>query len=475
MLKKKGKESPLSGLKIKKSMVKKETTDNRINVVVLGAAGRDYHNFNVFFRNNRRYNVVAFTQAPGQTLSELGRLGKRIYPSELSGKNYPNGIPIFLEKDLPEIIKKYNVHEVVLAYSDLSHNEVGHKAAIALANGADFRLMGPETTMLKSNKFVISICGVRTGVGKSPTSRRVTQILRKAAVRFVVIRHPMPYGDLNKMVVQRFTNKNDLSVYGSTIEEREEYEPHLEEGNIVYAGVDYEKILRQAEKEAEVMVWDGGNNDLPFIKPNLHIVVADARRPGHELLYYPGEANLRMADVVLVNKVDTANPYDAETVIRNAINVNPRATIIRSAMPMFVDKSELIKGKRVLVVEDGPTLTHGGLPFGAATIAAQNAGAYLINPRNNAVGTIKRVFDEYPHLGAVLPAMGYSKKQIEELEQTINTTDCDSVLLGTPVDLRTLLNINKPIARVRYEVQEVMRPNLEDIIFKTLRDNRIIK
>ncbi len=458
--------------KVKKQ---KASKSNAKKVVILGALGRDLHNFNVYFRNNRRYHVVAFTQAPGQALSELGRLPKRVYPPELAGKLYPNGIPFLPEKDLSEIINSYNVDEVILAYSDLSYNDVGHKAAIALANGADFRLMGPKTTMLKSNKFVISICAVRTGAGKSPTSRKVSQILRKHGVRFVVIRHPMPYGDLSKMVVQRFTNKNDLSVYNSTIEEREEYEPHLEEGNILYAGVDYEKILRAAEKEAEVIIWDGGNNDLPFIKPNLHIVIADARRPGHEMTYYPGEANMRMADVVVVNKIDTSNPYDVESVVNNIAAVNPKAVIVRAAMPGYVDKPELIRGKRVLVIEDGPTLTHGGLSFGAATIAAKNLGAYIINPRNNAVGSIRSVLEEYPHLGAVLPAMGYSKKQMEELEKTINTTECDSVLIGTPVDLRSLLNINKPAARVRYELQEIMKPDLESIISRVLKSERIIE
>jgi predicted GTPase len=367
------------------------------------------------------------------------------------------------------MIKKYNVDEVVLAYSDLSYNDVMNKASIVLAAGADFRLMGPESTMLKSKRFVISVCAVRTGSGKSPTSRKVCQLLKSKGIKFVVIRHPMPYGDLSKMAVQRFSTKSDLEKYGSTIEEREEYEPHLEAGNIVYAGVDYKEILKQAEKEADVIVWDGGNNDLPFIRPNLHIVVADARRPGHELMYYPGEANLRMADVVIVNKVDTANPVDIETVISNVSMVNPKATIIKSAMPVFVDKPELVRGKRVLVIEDGPTLTHGGLGFGAASIIAKNLNSYMISPREKAVGSIREVYSQYPHLGAVLPAMGYSRKQIDELEQTINAVECDSVLIGTPVDLRNLLNINKPAARVRYEIQEIGKPNLEDILNKFLR------
>jgi predicted GTPase len=423
---------------------------------------RGYHNFNMFFRDNKSYDVVAFTVAQ---IPEKNRF----YPKILAGKLYPKGIPIYPERTLPQIIEKYKVNEVVLAYSDLSYADVMHKASIVLATGADFRLMGPETTMLQSKRFVISVCAVRTGAGKSPTSRKICQLLKAKGIKFVVVRHPMPYGDLSKMIVQRFSTKSDLDKYGSTIEEREEYEPHIEAGNIVYAGVDYEKILRQAEREADVIVWDGGNNDLPFIKPNLHIVVADTRRPGHELMYYPGEANLRMADVVIVNKVDTANPVDIETVISNVSMVNPKAIIIKAAMPVFVDKPELITGKRVLAVEDGPTLTHGGLNIGAASIVAKNLGAYMISPRDKAVGSIRTIYSEYPHLGAILPAMGYSRKQIDELEQTINAVDCDSVLIGTPVDLRSLLNINKPAARVRYELQEITKPNLEDVLNRFLK------
>jgi len=432
-------------------------------VIIMGAAGRDFHNFNMFFKDNKNYEVVAFTAA------QIPGIANRSYPKNLSGELYPKGIPIFPEKYLQQLIKKYNVDEVVLAYSDLSYTDVMSKASIALAAGADFRLMGPESTMLKSKRFVISVCAVRTGSGKSPTSRKVCQLLKSKGIKFVVIRHPMPYGDLSKMAVQRFSTKSDLEKYGSTIEEREEYEPHLESGNVVYAGVDYGEILKQAEREADVIVWDGGNNDLPFIKPNLHIVIADARRPGHELMYYPGEANLRMADVVIVNKVDTANPVDIETVISNVSMINPKATIIKSAMPVIVDKPELVRGKRILVIEDGPTLTHGGLSFGAASIVAKNLGSYIISPREKAVGSIREVYSLYPHLGAILPAMGYSRKQIDELEQTINAVECDSVLIGTPVDLRNLLNINKPAARVRYEIQEIGKPNLEDVLNKFLR------
>lgn len=431
-------------------------------VIIAGAQGRDYHNFNVFFRNNKNYEVVAFTVAQIQ-------MKNRIYPNILAGRLYPKGIPIFREELLPKIIKDYDVDEVVLAYSDLSHEEVMQKASLVLSCGADFRLMGPKETMLKSKKPVIAITGVRTGAGKSPTSRRVCRILKSNGINFVVVRHPMPYGNLEKMVVQRFSSKLDLEKYNTTIEEREEYEPHLEEGNIVYAGVDYEKILKQAEKETDLIVWDGGNNDMPFIKPDLHIVVADARRPGHELLYYPGEINLMMADVILVNKIDTANQMHVQQVIENIKLVNEKAVIIKTAMDMFVDRPELISGKRVLVVEDGPTLTHGGLDFGAGMIQAKSLGAFIISPRDKAVGSIKDVFVKYPHLGTVLPAMGYSRKQMEELQETINSVECDSVLFGTPVDLRNLLNINKPSARVKYEIREIGKPNLDDVLSKFLR------
>ncbi len=435
----------------------------RKNVVIMGAAGRDYHNFNMYFRDNKNYKVVAFTHA------QIPYIVNKFYPKVLAGKLYPRGIPIFPESMLPKLIDKYKVDEVVLAYSDLTHMDVMEKASIVMSHGADFKLMGPNTTMLKSKKFVISVCGVRTGSGKSPTSRRICRILRSRGIKFVVIRHPMPYGDLKDMIVQRFASRDDLDNYNSTIEEREEYELHIEEGDILYAGVDYGKILKRAEREADVIVWDGGNNDLPFIKPDLHIVVADARRPGHELMYYPGETNLRMADVVIVNKIDTANPLDVQTVIKNVKYVNRKAKIIRGAMPPFVDRPELVKRRRVLCVEDGPSLTHGGLGFGVASIVAKNLGAYIINPRSQAVGSIKETFVKFPHLGAVLPAMGYSKKQIAELEQTINKVDCDTVLIGTPIDLRNLININKPSVRVRYELREISKPDLEDIVDRAVR------
>jgi predicted GTPase len=425
----------------------------------MGAAGRDFHNFNVYYRNNPKYEVVAFTatQIPG--------IEKRAYPPELAGPNYPDGIPIYPEEDLPELIRKHGVNEVVFAYSDVSHEYVMHRASVALANGADFRLMGPFATMLKAKVPVVSICAVRTGSGKSQTSRRVTKILRERGFRVVVIRHPMPYGDLTRQVCQRFASREDLDKYECTIEEREEYEPHINNGIVVYAGVDYEKILREAEKEADVIVWDGGNNDLPFYRSDLHIVVADPHRPGHEVAYHPGETNLRMADVVVINKVDTAEPENVQSIKENVKRLNPKAIIIEAASPITVNKPELIRGKRVLVVEDGPTLTHGDMPYGAGTIAAKRLGATeIVDPRPYAVGSIVKTFEEYPHLGAVLPAVGYGVEQIRELEETINKTPCDAVLIGTPIDLRHVLRLNKPATRAKYELQEIGTPTLEDII-----------
>ncbi|MBN2202636.1 MAG: GTPase [Candidatus Aenigmarchaeota archaeon] len=433
----------------------------RKNVIIMGAAGRDYHNFNMFFRDNKSYKVVAFTHA------QIPYIANKFYPKVLAGKMYPKGIPIYPEDKLSKLIEKYKVEEVVLAYSDLSHIEVMEKASIVLSCGADFRLMGPKETMLKSKRFVISICASRTGAGKGPVTRRICQILRSKGINYVIIRHPMPYNDLSKMIVQRFANKDDLK--DLTIEEREEYELHVEDGDTVYAGVDYEKILKEAEKEAKVIVWEGGNNDLPFIKPDLHIVVIDARRPGHELFYYPSEANLRMADVVIVNKVGTANPLDIEKVIANVESVNSKAKIIKSMMPVSVDRPEMVERRRVLLIEDGPTLTHGGLDFGAASIVAKSLGAYVINPRMQAVGSIKDAYVKYPHLGAVLPAMGYSRRQLSELEETINKVSCDTILIGTPVDLRNILNLNKPAVRVRYELKEIGEPNLEDVLKYSLR------
>jgi predicted GTPase len=428
-------------------------------VVIMGAAGRDFHNFNVYYRNNPNYEVVAFTatQIPG--------IEKRVYPPELAGSNYPKGIPIYPEEKLPQLIRKHKIDEVVFAYSDVSHEYVMHRASVALACGADFRLMGPFSTMLKAKVPVVSVCAVRTGSGKSQTSRKVTKILRERDFKVVVVRHPMPYGDLTKQVCQRFASREDLDKHKCTIEEREEYEPHIRNGVIVYAGVDYEKILREAEKEADIIVWDGGNNDVPFYKPDLHIVVADPHRPGHEVAYHPGEANLRMADVVVINKVDTADPKDIEAVRKNVERLNPDAVVIEAASPITVDNPELIKGKKVLVVEDGPTLTHGNMPYGAGTIIAQRLGASeIVDPRPYAVGSIVKAFQEYPHLGAVLPALGYGQGQVKELEETINKTPCDVVLVGTPIDLRQVLQLNKPAVRATYELQEIGKPTLEDVL-----------
>ncbi|MEM1536264.1 MAG: cyclic 2,3-diphosphoglycerate synthase [Candidatus Bathyarchaeia archaeon] len=431
----------------------------RKRVIIMGAAGRDFHNFNVYFRDNDAYEVVAFTatQIPG--------IEGRIYPPELAGKNYPNGIPIYPEEDLERLIREYDVDEVVFAYSDVSHEYVMHRASIALANGADFRLMGPKTTMLKANVPVVSVGAVRTGCGKSQTSRRIAKILKDKGLNVVVVRHPMPYGDLRKQICQRFATHEDLDKYNCTIEEREEFEPHLENGVIVYAGVDYEKILREAEKEADVIVWDGGNNDIPFYKPDLHIVVADPHRAGHELAYHPGETNLRMANIVIINKVDTADPEDVNRVKENIRKANPKALILEAASPITADKPELIKGKRVLVIEDGPTLTHGEMPYGAATILAKQLGASeLVDPRPYAVGSIKEAYEGYPHLGSVLPALGYGEKQIAELNETIARTPCDVVVIGTPVDLRRLITINKPTVMVRYELKVLGPVSLEQVL-----------
>lgn len=434
-------------------------------VILIGAAGRDFHNFNMFFRGNKDYEVIAFTAA------QIPGIANRKYPKELAGKGYSNGIPIYPEARLGELIRKNGVDVAVMAYSDMSHMEVMHKASIANAAGADFWLMGGKSTMLKSKKPVISVCAVRTGAGKSPTSRRVIELLHqlRPGLRIVVIRHPMPYGNLLKETVQRFTSMEDMKKANCTIEEMEEYEPHIERGTIVYAGVDYEKILRAAEKEADLILWDGGNNDLPFIEPDLHIVIADARRAGHEVNYYPGEANFRMADVIIINKVSHARPEDADLIERNAKELNPGAALIRADMNITLEDGENLKGKRVLAVEDGPTLTHGGLPTGAGTIVALNHGAYTINPRQYAVGSIKKVFDNFPHLGAVLPAMGYSKEQVTELQETINNTPCDVVVIGTPVDLRKIMSINKPAVRAIYELKEISRPGLEEVLREFLR------
>jgi len=436
----------------------------KIKVIIMGAAGRDFHNFNVHFRNNDAYEVVAFTatQIPG--------IEGRVYPPELAGPNYPKGIPIYPEEALPKLIREHDIDQVVFAYSDVSHEYVMHKASIALASGADFRLMGPKTTMLKAKVPVVSVGAVRTGSGKSQTSRLVAKILKTKSLRVVAVRHPMPYGDLRKQVCQRFASYGDLDKYECTIEEREEYEPHIDNGVIVYAGVDYEKILREAEKEADVIVWDGGNNDLPFYRPDLHIVVADPHRAGHEVTYHPGEANLRMANVVIINKVDTADPKNVMQVKENIRMVNPKATILDAASPITADKPELITGKRALVIEDGPTLTHGNMPYGAATIIAQRLGASeIVDPKPYAVGSIREAYKKYSHIGAILPALGYGEKQIAELKQTIDRTPCDVVVIGTPIDLRRVMAIDKPTVRVKYELQVLGPVSLEQILEEFLQ------
>ncbi|MBN2366218.1 MAG: GTPase [Calditrichaeota bacterium] len=431
----------------------------RIKVIIMGAAGRDFHNFNSFFRDNELYEVVAFTA------TQIPNIDDRKYPKELAGKLYPEGIKIYPEYELPELIRKFGVDEVIFAYSDVPYDYVMSRSAAVNAAGADFKVMGPQRTMLKSSKPVVAVCAVRTGSGKSQTTRKVIEILRDSGKKVVAIRHPMPYGNLVEQRVQRYAELSDLDKYDCTIEEREEYEPHIVRGNVIYAGVDYEAILREAEKEADVIVWDGGNNDMPFYKPDIHITVADPHRPGDELFYYPGEANLRMADIIVINKVDTANREDIRLVRDSIFSVNPGAMIIEAASPIFVEDYNLIRGKRVLAVEDGPTLTHGEMTYGAAVVAAEKFGALeLVDPRPYTAGTIAETFQKYPEIGVLLPAMGYGEKQIKDLEKTINQTECDVVIIGTPIDLRKLININKPAVRVTYDLQEIGKPDLRDAL-----------
>jgi len=427
----------------------------------MGAAGRDFHNFNVYFRDNANYEVVAFTA------TQIPNIEGRKYPASLAGKLYPKGIDIYPEKDLPELITKHGVEQVVFAYSDVAHVDVMHKASIVNAAGADFRMMGGNQTALKAKVPVVAICAVRTGSGKSQTTRAIASILRAKGRRVVAIRHPMPYGDLEKQAVQRFATYADLDKNECTIEEREEYEPHIDKGIIVYAGVDYEKILRQAEKEADVILWDGGNNDTPFYVPDLHITVADPHRPEHGRLYHPGEVNMRMADVIIVNKVDTAEARNVELVKDISKELNPKARIMTAGSPVTVDDPKAIKGKKVLVIEDGPTVTHGEMKFGAGLIAAQKAGAReVIDPRPYAVGSIKATFEKYKHLEKVLPAMGYGPTQVRELQETINAAKCDVVVSGTPIDLNRVLKANKPLIRVRYDLEVLDGYTLEDLLKK---------
>jgi predicted GTPase len=432
---------------------------SRTGVVIMGAAGRDFHNFNVYFRDNPDYQVLAFTAA------QIPNIEGRRYPPELAGDLYPEGIPIYPEAELSDLIQRYQAAQVIFAYSDVSHETVMHKASQALVAGADFRLMGASSTMLQSHKPVVAVCAVRTGSGKSQTTRHVCDVLQRMGKHVVVVRHPMPYGNIVAQAVQRFATYEDMDRHECTIEEREEYEPHIDRGVVVYAGVDYERILRQAEEEADVVIWDGGNNDLPFYHPDLHVVVADPHRPGHELRYHPGEANLRMADVVVINKVDTATFEGVTQVRENIYAVNPEAIVVEAASPIFVEDPEEVRGKRVLVIEDGPTLTHGEMTYGAGVLAARRYGAAeLVDPRPYAVRSIAATFEKYPRIGQLLPAMGYGDAQMRDLEETINGAECDLVLVATPIDLRRLINIRHPVDRVRYELQVIGRPTLEEIL-----------
>ena len=428
-------------------------------VVVIGAGGRDFHNFNVALRDDPNVEVVAFTatQIPG--------IDKRVYPAALAGPRYPDGIPIRPEDELSELIREQHVDEVVLAYSDLAHETVMHKASIALAAGADFRLLGPDSTMLQSTKPVVAVCATRTGCGKSQTTRAIGRLLVDAGLTVALVRHPMPYGDLTAMRVQRFASLADIDATHPTVEEREEYEEPVRCGMIMYAGVDYAAILRAAEEEADVVIWDGGNNDFPFFVPDLLVVVADALRPGHELGFHPGETNVRMADVVVVNKIDTAAAHDVETVVQNVERLNPMESIVFASSPPRFEPGPEILGKRVLVVDDGPTLTHGGMPFGAGLVAARRAGAArIVDPRPYAVGSLQRVFEAWPQLENALPAMGYSDEQLADLEATINATPCDVVVTGTPIDISRILRIEHPVRHVRYELEELGKPTLADLL-----------
>jgi predicted GTPase len=431
----------------------------RIRTVIMGAAGRDFHNFNTVYRDNNRYDVVAFTA------TQIPNIDGRKYPASLAGKLYPKGIPILAEEDLEQIIRTNKVDEVVFAYSDVTYNHVMDRASIANAAGADFKLISAQATMIKSTKPVIAVCAVRTGSGKSQTTRRIAEILREHGLKVAAIRHPMPYGNLEKQRVQRYGTIADLKKHKCTIEEIEEYEPHIVSGTIIYSGVDYGDILAQAQAEADVILWDGGNNDTPFYKADLHIVVADPLRVGNELTYYPGETNLRMADVVVINKIDTADIAAVNKLRANIRSVNQNALIIDGASPIVVDHPERITGKRVLVVEDGPTLTHGEMKFGAGVVAAGKFGAAeLVDPRPYTVGTITQTFKKYPGIGVLLPAMGYGDQQVKDLEITINKTPCDTVIIGTPIDLNRIITIKKPTVRVGYELQEIGRPDLMDVL-----------
>ncbi len=443
------------------------------NVIIIGAAGRDFHNFNTYYRGNEDYNVVAFTAA------QIPDIDGRKYPAELAGDLYPDGIPIYVEAELPKLIKDLNVDDCVFSYSDVPYDRVMAVSAIVNAAGANFNLLGPADTMVKSTKPLIAVGAVRTGCGKSQTSRKVIEYLMAKGLKVVAVRHPMPYGDLVEQAVQRFATVEDLAKHKCTVEEMEEYEPHVVRGNVIYAGVDYEAILRAAENDpdgCDVVLWDGGNNDFPFYKPDLNMTVVDPHRPGHELKYYPGEVTLRMADVAIINKMDTAAPEDIQTVRENIEKVAPNAIVVDAASPIKVDNPEIIKGKRVLVVEDGPTLTHGEMKLGAGTVAAKKYGAAeLVDPRPFTVGKLAETFKIYPNIGVLLPAMGYSDEQLKDLETTINNTDCDSVVIGTPIDLQRIIKITKPATRVYYDLQEIGEPTLEGILNDFVKENGLDK
>lgn len=441
------------------------------NVIILGAAGRDFHNFNTYFRDNENYKVVAFTA------TQIPDIDGRKYPAKLAGKLYPEGIPIFAEDDLPDLIQKYKVDDCIFSYSDVPYNKVMSVSAKVNAAGANFVLLGARDTMIKSHKPVISVGAVRTGCGKSQTSRRIIEILMAKGLKVVAVRHPMPYGDLARQKVQRFAGIEDLEKHNCTIEEMEEYEPHVVRGNVIYAGVDYEAILREAENDpdgCDVILWDGGNNDFSFYKPDLMVTITDPHRPGHELSYYPGEVTLRMADVVVINKIDSADPESVQIVRESIEKVNPAAIVIDGASPIRVEDQAIIKGKRVLVVEDGPTLTHGEMKLGAGVVAARKYGASeLVDPRPYTVGKLTETFRIYPGIGTLLPAMGYGEQQLKDLEATINNTDCDSVIIGTPIDLNRVVNITKPTTRVYYDLQEIGEPNLEQVLDEFMKKHKL--
>jgi predicted GTPase len=430
-------------------------------ILIMGAAGRDFHNFNVCFRENPEYEVVAFTA------TQIPNIEGRVYPAVLSGPLYPDGIAIYAESELPRLIKEHQVDQVIFAYSDISHQDLMHKASKVLACGADFRLLSPAHTALPAKIPVVSVCAVRTGVGKSQTTRKVCELIAQAGYSAVVVRHPMPYGDLSKQICQRFASYDDLTAHHCTIEEREEYAPHIERGNTLYAGVDYQVILDKAQQEADILVWDGGNNDFSFYQSDLHIVLVDPLRAGHEISYFPGEANLNMADCVIINKIDSATLEEVAAVKINITKNNPQALIIEAASPFSVENPEMIRDKNVLVIEDGPTLTHGEMKYGAAVLASKNWGAKsIVDPRPYAQGSIKKVYEKYQHLSMVLPAMGYSEEQIRELKETIDATPCDVVVIGTPIDLGKVVQLNKPSVRVKYELEELSKPGLESCLAK---------